>query len=277
MVSFCLIICLFCWHFCLLSHFKIIWCIVKSLIFCWNTTEKTKFEKSCLSTRVWVPKPVYQCLKWPGYVSGCEYRDLLNDMRRDRLVCGINHERTQQPLLIEGSTLSLKKALDIALSLESAISQIGVIQSGCMNSKTETPILKVSNTEVKKSYRCDRNQVAKSCPFLSKECFYCLNRSHKSKVCWKKATVNNEVKVNNVIQVKESSTKKNDDKFYDIYSLSMLRNLPLVEEANISGTDIKMEVSTGASRSTINMETYNNIKCKSDLLVRFMYIYQQQQ
>ena len=83
--------------------------------------------------------------------------------------------------------------------------------------------------------------------------------------------------MNNVIQVKESSTKKNDDKFYDIYSLSMLRNLPLVEEANISGTDIKMEVSTGASRSTINMEAYNNIKCKSDLLVRFVYIYQQQQ
>ena len=83
--------------------------------------------------------------------------------------------------------------------------------------------------------------------------------------------------MNNIIQVKESSTKENDDKFYDDYSLSMLRNLPLVEEANISGTDIKMEVSTGASRSTINMETYNNIKCKSDLLVRFVYIYQQQQ
>ena len=33
-----------------------------------------------------------------------EYGESLNDMLRDRLVCGINHERTQQRLLSEGST-----------------------------------------------------------------------------------------------------------------------------------------------------------------------------
>ena len=68
----------------------------------------------------------------------CEY----GDMSRDRLVCGINHEKIQQCLLSE--------ALDIALSLESTISQTAVIQSGYMNHKSETQILKVSNKEVKK-------------------------------------------------------------------------------------------------------------------------------
>ena len=38
------------------------------------------------------------------------------------------------------------------------------------------------------------------------------------------------------------------DEFFDIYSLSMLRNLPLVVEAKINGTDIKMEADTGASK-----------------------------
>ena len=56
------------------------------------------------------------------------------------------------------------------------------------------------------------------------------------------------------------------DEFFDIYSLSMLRNLPLVVEAKINGTDIKMEADTGASKCIINMEIYNAIKCKSDLL-----------
>ena len=46
----------------------------------------------------------------------CEYGESLNDMLTDRLVCGINHERTQQRLLSESSILSLEKVMDIALS-----------------------------------------------------------------------------------------------------------------------------------------------------------------
>ena len=74
-----------------------------------------------------------------------EYGESLNDMLRDRLVCGINHERTQQRLLSEGSTQkkTLKKALDVALLLELAINQTAVIQSGYMNSRSETQILAI--------------------------------------------------------------------------------------------------------------------------------------
>ena len=186
-------------------------------------------------------------------------------MLRDRLVCGINHERAQQCLFSEGSTLTLRKALDIALSLESAISQTVVIQSGYMNHKSEKQTLKVSNKEDKKCYQCDRNHAAKSCPFINKECFYCHNKGHTSKVCCKMAKAN-KVKVINVVQSKENSTEADDDEFFDIYSLSMARNLPLVVEAKMNGTDIKMEVNTGASTSIINMETYNAIKCKSNSL-----------
>ena len=98
----------------------------------------------------------------------------------------------------------LKKTLDIALSLESAISQTTVIQSGYMNSKSGTEILKVSNEIsleiklVKKCYLSDRNHAAKSCPFINKECFYCHNKGHTSKVCCKKAKTN-KVKLNNVV------------------------------------------------------------------------------
>ena len=195
----------------------------------------------------------------------CEYGESLNDMLRDRLVCRINHERTQQCLLSEGSTLTLEKALGIALSLELAISQTALIQSGYMNNKSETQILKVSDKEVKKCYRCDGNHAAKSCPFIDKECFYCHNKGHTSKVCRKKAKAN-KVKVNNVVQTKENFAEVDDDEFYNICSLSMSRNPPLVVEAKINGTDIKMEVDAGASRSIINIETCNAIRRKSDSL-----------
>ena len=97
------------------------------------------------------------------------------------------------------------------------------------------------------------------------ECFYCHNKGHASKVCHKKAKAN-KVIVSNVVQTKENSTKVDNDEFYGIYSLSMLRNPLLVVEAKISGADVKMEVDTGASKSIINMETYNTIKRKSDSL-----------
>ena len=46
----------------------------------------------------------------------------------------------------------------------------------------------------------------------------------------------------------------------------MSRNLLLVVETHINGTDIKMKVDTGASRSIIIMETYKTITCKLDSL-----------
>ena len=148
----------------------------------------------------------------------CEYGESLHYMLRDRLVCGITHEKTQR-LLSEGSTQTVEKALDIALSLKLAISQTAVIQSGYINNKSETQILKVSNKEVKKCYRCDGNHAGKSCPFIDKECFYFQIKGHTSKLCHKKAKAN-KVKAKNVVQTKENSTEVDDgDKFYDIVYL----------------------------------------------------------
>ena len=65
------------------------------------------------------------------------------------------------------------------------------------------------------------------------------NKGHTSSVWGKKAKAN-KVKVNNVIQTKKNSTEVDDGECYDIYSLSMSRNPPLVVEAKINGTDIKI-------------------------------------
>ena len=74
--SFCVIVFLFCLHFCLLSHFKIIRCIVKSLIATskyflleYNWKKKRKPEKCFLDTQVCMSKwviPVSQ-MAWVHY------------------------------------------------------------------------------------------------------------------------------------------------------------------------------------------------------------------
>ena len=57
----------------------------------------------------------------------CEHGDSVESMLGDRLVCGVNHDRMQQRLLSEGANLTLQKAMDISLSLESAIRQSAIM------------------------------------------------------------------------------------------------------------------------------------------------------
>ena len=65
---------LFSLHFCFLGHFKIIWCFAKSLIatsthFLLKYNWKEKTWKVFVGVRVWAPKPVYESLKRPEYVT----------------------------------------------------------------------------------------------------------------------------------------------------------------------------------------------------------------
>ncbi len=50
----------------------------------------------------------------------CDFQNTLEEMLRDRLVCGINDEQIQRRLLAE-STLDFKKAMNIATAMESAV------------------------------------------------------------------------------------------------------------------------------------------------------------
>lgn len=49
----------------------------------------------------------------------CEFKDVLNDTLRDRLVCGLRNEAAQKKLLTE-SDLTLDKAINISVTMEMA-------------------------------------------------------------------------------------------------------------------------------------------------------------
>ena len=50
----------------------------------------------------------------------CEYNDTLNMMLRNQLVCGVNHQTIQKQLLGEKELTYERRALEIALSIETA-------------------------------------------------------------------------------------------------------------------------------------------------------------
>ena len=57
----------------------------------------------------------------------CNFGDALEDMLRDRLVCGIHDQRTQRRLLAE-TDLTLQKAFEVAQVIELAESQVKELQ-----------------------------------------------------------------------------------------------------------------------------------------------------
>ena len=55
---------------------------------------------------------------WVIYLlEHCDFQNTLEEMLRDRLVCGINDEQIQHMLLVE-SSLDFKKSMKLATSME---------------------------------------------------------------------------------------------------------------------------------------------------------------
>ena len=114
----------------------------------------------------------------------CDYRDQLEDLLRNRLVCRIKHERMQQHLLSEGDSLTLQRALNIAHSMESAIHQASMMKSTYSNnSERLEDICKVNYLLNLKCFCCHGKHKENDCQFKSKECYVCRKKGHIGKAC----------------------------------------------------------------------------------------------
>ena len=74
----------------------------------------------------------------------CNFKNTLEDMLRDRIVCGINNGAIQKRLLAE-STLTYQKALELAQGLEAAAKNLRELQAPGTKKDEDSPI--ASNTQ----------------------------------------------------------------------------------------------------------------------------------
>ena len=199
-----------------------------------------------------------------------EYRDYgesVDNMLRDRLVCGINHERIQQRLLSEGKTLTLSRALDLAQSMESAAINSTVIQS---QTKQTDDIHKISNSSSNKCYRCGgvRHQ-PNNCPFKDQECFFCHLKGHTISVCKKKLAKdrqkNNSHSTNTLARescgeaVDGSSLSATGDEIFNLYKVSVSKVPPVLVYVKVNGLILCMELDTGASLTVMGKDTLQSL------------------
>ena len=105
----------------------------------------------------------------------CEFGITLDEMLRDRLVCGVRDIRIQRRLLAEPK-LTLKRTLDLALATEAADKDASEIQKadgqGGDASVNKVDVKVNKGSDVKCSH-CGGNHYPKSCHFKDAKCYCC--------------------------------------------------------------------------------------------------------
>ena len=109
----------------------------------------------------------------------CEFGITLDEMLRDRLVCGVRDIRIQRRLLAEPK-LTLKRTLDLALATEAADKDASEIQKADGqggDASVNKGDVKVKGREVKCSHG-GGNHYPNSCHFKDAKCYCCRTVGH---------------------------------------------------------------------------------------------------
>ena len=121
----------------------------------------------------------------------CNYGSSLDEMLRDRIVCGINDDRIQQRLLSEKG-LTYKKALELSQGLETAAKNVRELQSAKQEPAQVHKVTPGRRGGVQTAgvargcFRCGNTAHAPTdCPFKGVRCHNCGKVGHIRKTCRK--------------------------------------------------------------------------------------------
>ena len=206
----------------------------------------------------------------------CNYGAALDEMLRDRLVGGINDERLQRRLLAEPD-LTFVKAVDLAQAYESAAKHAKALQTvpqeGAVHAAThKSSPLPTATAHVKTCYRCGGNHHPSGCRFRDANCNYCGKKGHIAKVC--RSRLQETPKSSRPqhpsrkprrpsqqahrLEEKAPLSLRHEPEIYTLFTLKSKKVAPFITTVEVDGSDLDMEVDTGASLSLISEDTYSS-------------------
>ena len=173
----------------------------------------------------------------------CNSGDNLDQMLRDRLVCGVADERWQKRLLAE-EKLTFDSALKIVLA----------------HSSGKAPGSATS------CYRCGGCHLSNTCRFKDTECHHCKKKGHIARVCrsrHRQSQRQNMQTRRSKHQLQGSEVKKagdiqesHTDTEYSLHSCRTGSSKPIMVKALMNNVELMMEVDTGATLSIMSEKTY---------------------
>ncbi|XP_075550349.1 uncharacterized protein LOC142583754 [Dermacentor variabilis] len=213
----------------------------------------------------------------------CDFGASLDDMLRDRLVCGVRSETLQRRLLAE-LELTFATAREKAIAMESAQRQTEQIRGGATSSevcsvsgkrfdpcvtKVSAPVTAKEGTQKQAGspgstsgcFRCKGAHSPSSCPFINVQCHFCKQRGHIVRACSRKATARASAAPNSP-NGKRANGGRHKNAASDVYDVFVLSGEePAVRvEVRVNGSPLEMEVDSGAVCSVINGRTMRKLR-----------------
>ena len=268
--------------------------VVESLSAHFSPKPKDMVQRCKFNARVRQPGESIStfCAELRSLAEHCDFEDAaLENMLRDRLVCGISDRAMQQRLLSEAD-LTFKKAYDLAVLMESVRKDTSQLQSkpqgadihfvrgGDAGKQKATP--RGHGPPPNPCYRCGGRHKSSVCKFKEENCHFCGKRGHISRVCRSRQRQQHpksrpsgakpehdakhvDVKDADTSTVPSGSTEQPtdssvvEDPVYWTFQLSKQGTDPLLVTLSADQADLQMEIDTGASVSVISEETYLSV------------------
>ncbi|XP_048255362.1 uncharacterized protein K02A2.6-like [Haliotis rufescens] len=219
----------------------------------------------------------------------CDYGAFLNDMLRDRFVCGINKQKMLSRLLSE-ENLTFTKAVAIATSMEAADKNSADLQkqtatsidTGIVNFITKKPAR--GGNYSSSCFRCGGRHDPSTCRFKDQECYSCglvghlsqkrLNRrgngqrraSHRGGRQSRGRRGRHHRQYGNRANYIQEHDSQDSEGFVDVseaYEMFMVSgsvNKLVYVPVQVNGQDLKMEFDTGAAVSTVSEKTLSHLQ-----------------
>ena len=218
----------------------------------------------------------------------CDFKDYLSEALRDRLVCGLRSEAIQRRLLSQ-KDLTLETAYDIALSEETASRRASELQASVKTStSSEGDVRKVAPGKphngkgtAQSCYRCGKSgHTPDHCFYKHQKCRVCQKKGHIAKVCRNAdrgaphgtsspgGSPKNTKSFRNKksgradyvdTETEESQDIQSEDNDAELFTLSALRDPPIVLKPTVNGVELKMELDTGATVSLASERTWKEV------------------
>ncbi len=211
----------------------------------------------------------------------CEFGSTLDEMLRDRLVCGTRDDKIQRRLLAEPK-LTLKRAVDLAIAIETS-------EKDALDLKQNTPVgpvgspvntisqdtrQKPQDTTSVKCSRCDGKHTPSECRFKDAKCHACGKLGHISRACrsknkgkqtkqtWQPTPKNTQYLSE---EKEESADGENAESAYSMFTFANKHSASYKVTVLVNDTSVEMEIDTGAALSVISEDTYKHFHSQGKL------------
>ena len=212
----------------------------------------------------------------------CAFGEALNEMLRDRLVCGVNNAQMQRKLLSE-ETLTFEQANRICLSLEAASRDARIIggQESAVH-EISVPdryeqlddVNEVSTGQRSRSkpcYRCGGLHAADTCRYATFKCHKCGKVGHLARRCaqnnkgrvWSQnrrgGTQPTRLVGRDPETTDQSESEFDSDPIHTVVNSVKGASGPVTVDVEVEGSVVRMEVDTGSAVSLVNETTFHRL------------------